>query len=94
MEIVARSERVRHKCILLSVLRTAATTPATRAGMTDRPIQREGRWRPTQRKCMTTVVADNVGNIKVEWYENSEEPGWYHFKERDGICVGEIPRRW
>ena len=23
---------------------------------------------------------------------NSKEPGWHHFRERDGICVGEIHR--
>ena len=44
--------------------------------------------------CMTAVVSDNIRNIEVEWCGIGEEPGWYHFKERDGICVGDIQTIW
>ena len=84
METVVRSGRDRHKCTLLSVRSTGASAPASRGGITDRPIKRAGWWRPTQRKCMTAAVSDNIRNGEVEWRGNSEEPGWYHFQKRDG----------
>ena len=75
MEMVVRSRRDRHRSTLLSVLSTGAPTPASREGITDRSIKREGWWRPTQRKCMTAVVSDNIGNGEVEWCGIGEEPG-------------------
>ena len=38
--------------------------------------------------CMTAVVSDNIRSEEVEWCGIGEEPGWNHFQERDGVCVG------
>ena len=39
---------------------------------------------------MNAVVLDNIGNGEVKWCGIGEEPGWYHFRRRDGLRVGDI----
>ena len=53
MESVANSGGNRDKRTLLSLLIGGATTLATRGGISDRVIQREGWWRPNAYKVYT-----------------------------------------